>query len=104
MTKPHYLPVDLSHEVLEHALAHAQQPTRHCHICENGTKIRPEDYDLAVDARLYNARLMLDSMVKHLARLQYPQVSLTAIYQLIYEMVLLREAKAGRFVAVTKEM
>lgn len=104
MIEPQHLPVDLSHEVLEHALAHAEQPTRHCHICASGTKIRPEDYELAVDARLYNARLMLVSMIKHLAGLQYPPISLTALHQLIYEMVLLREAKAGRPVAVAKEM
>ena len=95
MTEPPLLLADLPNEVLEHALAHAEQPTRHCDICANGASIRPEDYDLATDARLYNARQLLVSMIKHLSRLQYPQVSLATLSQLICEVVLLRSAKAG---------
>ena len=95
MTTLPLLPVDLSTEVLEHALAHAEQPMEHCHLCASGSRIRSEDFDLAIDARLYNARLMLVSMVKHLGSQRYPQISLTALYQLISEVVLLREARVG---------
>ena len=50
MTEPPLLLVDISNEVLEHALAHAERSTRHCLICANGSPIRPEDYDLAIVA------------------------------------------------------
>jgi hypothetical protein len=104
MTEPSLVLVDLSNEVLEHALAHAEQPTRHCHICANGSPIRAEDYDLAIKARLYNARQLMDSMIRHLSRLQYPQVSLGALYQLIHEAALLQTAKTGESVVVTERM
>src|ERR1700744_2538359 len=53
MTEPHLALVDLSTQDLEHALAHAEQPTRYCPICANGSPIRPEDYDRAIQARMY---------------------------------------------------
>jgi hypothetical protein len=104
MTEPDLPLVDLSHEVLEHALRHAEQPWRDCHICANGTPIRPEDYDLAISARVYNGRKMLGAMIKHLGRQRYPQVSLMAIYQLVNEVGMLQAAKAGMIVPITKEM
>jgi hypothetical protein len=104
MTQSSLVLVDLSNEVLEHALAHAEQPTRHCHICANGTPIRPEDFDLAIRARLYNARQLMVSMIKHLGRQKHPQVSLTALYQLIHEAVLLQSAMKGEVEVTTAEM
>ena len=104
MTEPTLTLVDLSTEVLEHALAHAEQPTRHCRICANGSPIRTEDYDLAIKARLYNGRLLLVSMIKHLGRQKHPQVSLTAIYMLISEIVMLQSARDGEVAVTMKEM
>lgn len=104
MTEPSLVLVDLSNEVLEHALAHAEQPTRPCRICANGTPIRPEDFDLAIKARLYNGRQLLVSMIKHLGRQKHPQVSLTALYQLICEVAMLETARMGKAPVVTKEM
>jgi|GEM_PF-4507399 len=104
MTTLPLLPVDLSTEVFEHALAHAEQPTAYCDLCASGSKIRPEDFELAIDARLYNAQLMLVSMVRHLGSQRYPQISLTALHQLLSEVVLLREARVVEPVLVAKEI
>jgi hypothetical protein len=104
MTEPHLALVDLSTQDLEHALAHAEQPTRYCPICANGSPIRPEDYDRAIQARMYNARQLVHSMIRHLSRLKYPQVSLTAIYKILDEVELLEMAKAGALSTVTRAM
>jgi hypothetical protein len=104
MTEPHLALVDLSTQDLEHALAHAEQPTRYYPICANGSPIRPEDYDRAIQARMYNARQLVHSMIRHLSRLKYPQVSLTAIYKILDEVELLEMAKAGALSTVTRAM
>ena len=104
MIDPSLIPVDLSTEVMEHALAHAEQPSRDCHVCANGSPIRTEDYDLAIKARLYNARQLLVSMIKHLGRQKCPQVSLTALHILISEIVMLQSARDGEIVVTTKEI
>jgi hypothetical protein len=85
-----FAPSSVPTDVIEHALAHAEQPTRPCGICASGSTIRPEDFDVAVDARLYNARQLVASMSQHLSRQRYPQVSLGTLHQLLREMALLR--------------
>lgn len=107
MTEPALELVDLSNEVLEHALAHAEQPDRCCPICANGKPIQARDFDLAISARLYNGRLLLVSMIKHLGRQRHPQVSLTALLQLVCEAAKLQVARdimEGKITMITQEM
>lgn len=89
-------PPAISTDVIEHALAHVEEPTLPCERCAGGATIAPEDFELAADARLYNARQLVAAMNQHLSRQLFPQVSLVTLHQLLREIALLRAAAAAK--------
>lgn len=95
MTEFTYSPLDIPTEVVEHALAHAVLPGRRCELCAGGNAITVEDFDAAVESRLYSARKLIVAMIKQLHRNKYAHRSLATLNQLLHEAMLLHWTKTG---------